>query len=125
MKAWFYLIALVFTCLLLSLQLFEKPKAEPIKAAADEPFERQKQNWADFLAQLNGLQDAFAREPSRPLIHWRQEILKLHYLWLEVRDYAFVKYEAAKRSELDAHVARLVARVEAQKEASDQPATDP
>jgi len=52
------------------------------------------------------------REPSRPILHYRQEILKLHYLWLEVRDYEFVKYEKEKRAQLDAYVTRLVANVE-------------
>ena len=122
MKAWLYGISLalfVGAFLFVRNQEQKNPAPAPV---ADQDFERKKQNWADFLAQLHGLQDAFVREPSRPLIQWRQEILKLHYLWLEVRDYAFVKYEAAKREQIDAYVAGLVAKVEKQNDLA-QPAS--
>jgi hypothetical protein len=108
--------------LLIALVTAERPQPQPAQAPADADFERQKQNWADFLDQLAALREVFVQQPGRPLVHWRQEILKLHHLWLEVRGYPFVEYEATKRAELDAYVSGLVARVEAQNDAAERPA---
>jgi hypothetical protein len=104
--------------LLIALGTAERPQPQTA-APVDADFERQKQNWADFLDQLAALREVGVQQPGRPLLHLRQEILKLHYLWLEVREYPFVQYEASKRAELDAYVAGLVARVEALKDLKD------
>lgn len=115
MKAWFYTILILVTCVAFAIRVKTTPKPSTVVETVDEDFERKKQNWAEFLGQMEALQEAAVREPSRPLIQWRQEILKLHYLWLEVRDYAFVKYEATKRAQIDAYVSGLVSKVEAEK----------
>jgi len=111
-KSWFYGISLVlFVAAFLFVRNEEQNKPAPTQVV-DQNFERQKQNWEDFLLQLEWLREMAVREPSRPILHYRQEILKLHYLWLEVRDYEFVKYEKEKRAQLDAYVTRLVDNVE-------------
>ena len=54
-------------------------------------------------------------EPTRPLADMEQDILKLHYLWLEVRKYPTYQSKAEERMKIDREVAKLVADVEKDK----------
>jgi hypothetical protein len=115
MRILFYGISLALIGILVGAASYERRSGTAAVQVVDKEFDRQKVNWQNFKDQLAYLNDMAVREPSRPLLHYREEILKLHYLWLEVRDYKFVQYEKHKRAQLDAYVARLVADVEKDK----------
>lgn len=83
---------------------------------AEDAQDRQEKS-AEFSLQYKKIWDRCVAEPTRPLADMEQDILKLHYLWLEVRKYPTYQSKAEERMKIDREVAKLVADVEKDKKA--------
>ena len=82
---------------------------------AEDAQDRQEKS-AEFSLQYKKIWDRCVAEPTRPLADMEQDILKLHYLWLEVREYPTYQSKPEERMKIDREVAKLVADVEKDKE---------
>ena len=85
-----------------------------VGAVAEEAQQMQEKS-AEFNQQYKKIWDRCVSEPTRPLADMEQDILKLHYLWLEVRKYPTYQSKAEERMKIDREVAKLVADVEKDK----------
>jgi hypothetical protein len=65
----------------------------------------------EFLDLYKAIEDDVVRQPTRPMADFEQPILKLHYLWLDVRDNAYWSSRPADRAKIDSVVTKLVSDV--------------
>jgi hypothetical protein len=80
-----------------------------------EDAQQMQEKSAEFNQQYKKIWDRCVAEPTRPLADMEQDILKLHYLWLEVREYPAYQNKPEERMKVDREVAKLVADVEKDK----------
>jgi hypothetical protein len=80
-----------------------------------EDAQQMQEKSAEFSLQYKKIWDRCVAEPTRPLADMEQDILKLHYLWLEVREYPTYQSKPEERMKIDREVAKLVADVEKDK----------
>jgi hypothetical protein len=85
------------------------------RTAETEETQRRQENVDEFIRQYKRINDICVTEPTRPLADLEEEVLKMHYLWLEVRKYPYFQYKAEERMKIDAMVAKCVAEVEKDK----------
>jgi len=87
----------------------------PTMGVRAEDAQQMQEKSAEFNQQYKKIWDRCVAEPTRPLADMEQDILKLHYLWLEVREYPTYQSKPEERMKVDKEVAKLVADVEKDK----------